>query len=235
METSALKRIQQRLSYQFRRISLLQMALTHPSYSHEHPEAPHNQRLEFLGDAVLDFLVAAWLYRRHPESQEGYLTQLRAKLVCTETLAKFARSLGLGEALRLGKGEQASGGARRDANLCDAFEATVGALYLDSNLETVWQHLEAWFAAEAEEIINRASYVDAKTRLQEWAQAHKGITPQYRIVGEHGPDHAKVFTAQVLLNDKVWGEGQGSSKRSAERAAAAQAVSALGLEETREH
>ena len=229
MEINALERIQQLLSYHFRDLSLLRKALTHPSYTHEHPESPHNQRLEFLGDAVLDFLVAAWLYRRFPESQEGPLTQLRAKLVCTETLAKFARKLELGSALRLGKGEQANGGAQRSANLCDAFEATIGAFYLDADLDTVWQHIEPWFAAEAADIIRQASYVDDKSQLQEWAQAQRGITPEYHIVAEHGPDHAKVFTAQVLLAGEVWGEGQGTSKRLAERDAASEAIKRLGL------
>jgi len=223
--------VQKRLQYQFAHPKLLELALTHPSFAHEHPEAGgeeyHNQRLEFLGDAVLDFLVAAWLYRNHPDLPEGPLTRLRATLVCTTTLAMIAQRLGLGEALRLGRGEEESGGNARAANLCDAFEALAGALYLDGGLETAWQCLEPWFAQEVQAILRAGSDVDAKSRFQEWAQADLGITPAYRIVEETGPDHAKVFTAQVLLNDRVAGEGQGSSKRLAEQAAAQAALDAL--------
>lgn len=223
--------VQKRLQYQFAHPELLELALTHPSFAHEHPEEGgeehHNQRLEFLGDAVLDFLVAAWLYRNHPTLSEGPLTRLRATLVCATTLASLAQRLGLGEALRLGRGEEESGGTTRAANLCDAFEALVGALYLDGGLEATWQCLEPWFAQEVQTILRAGSDMDAKSRFQEWAQANLGITPAYRIVGESGPDHAKVFTAQVLLNGQVAGEGQGSSKRLAEQAAAQAALNAL--------
>lgn len=220
--------VQRRLSYQFRQPDLLQLALTHPSYAHEHPEVGgeehHNQRLEFLGDAVLDFLVAAWLYRNYPEFSEGPLTRLRATLVRTETLAALAQDLGIGDSLRLGRGEEDSGGHTRAANLCDALEAVIGALFLDGGLDIAWQRLEQWFAEEARSILHAESYVDAKSRFQEWAQAELSITPVYQIVDEDGPDHAKSFTAQVLLDTNVAGEGRGSSKRSAEQAAALDAL-----------
>ena len=131
-------------------------------------------RLEFLGDAVLDFLVAAWLYRTYQDFPEGPLTRLRATLVRTTTLAALGRELELGPALRLGRGEKEGGGDRRAANLCDALEALVGALYLDGGLEAVWSRLEPWFERRAEEILKAQSYVDAKSRLQEWAQATGG-------------------------------------------------------------
>jgi len=227
--------VQNRLHYHFLQSDLLELALTHPSYAHEHleegGEEHHNQRLEFLGDAVLDFLVAAWLYQNYPDFSEGPLTRLRAILVCTNTLASLAQRLGLGDALRLGRGEEESGGNARAANLCDALEALVGALYLDGGLETVWKHLEVWFAQETKAIMLAETYVDAKSRFQEWAQAELGITPAYQIVDEEGPDHAKVFTAQVLLNVDVMGEGQGSSKRIAEQAAAKSAIITLMREE----
>lgn len=227
----SLAQVQIYLEYTFRQPALLRLALTHPSYAHEHPEEGgeehHNQRLEFLGDAVLDFLVAAWLCERFPDFSEGPLTRLRATLVCTASLARLARELGLGPALRVGHGEQANGGQEREANLCDALEATVGALYLDGGLETVWSRLEPWFAQETEVILSAESYVDDKSRLQEWAQAEGGGTPTYRIVAESGPDHAKMFTAQVLLGERVIGEGRGSSKRAAEQAAAQQALAAI--------
>ncbi|HQE92025.1 MAG TPA: ribonuclease III [Anaerolineae bacterium] len=227
--------VQNRLRYHFLQPDLLELALTHPSYAHEHPEEGgaefHNQRLEFLGDAVLDFLVAAWLYQTYPDFSEGPLTRLRATLVCTTTLASLAQRLGLGEALRLGRGEEESGGNARVANLCDALEALVGALYLDGGLETVWEHMEPWFAREAEAILHAETYVDAKSRFQEWAQAERGVTPAYHIVGEEGPEHAKVFTAQAVLKTEVVGEGQGSSKRLAEQAAARSAIATLMREE----
>ena len=228
----ALTTVQRRLQYRFSDLELLRLALTHPSYAHEHPEEAgedyHNQRLEFLGDAVLDFLVAAWLYRQFADFSEGPLTRLRATLVRTHTLARLARDLRIGEALRLGRGEEESGGRERPANLCDAMEATVGAFYLDSDLDTIWISLETWFAQETERILEAGAYLDAKSRLQEWAQAETGITPAYRIVKEKGPDHAKVFTAQVLLEDRVVGEGVGRSKRAAEQGAAHQALRQFG-------
>ncbi|HHE73101.1 MAG TPA: ribonuclease III [Chloroflexi bacterium] len=227
-EKEPLQKIQDRLDYRFHDPDLLKLALTHPSYAHEHPKEGHkehhNQRLEFLGDAVLDFLVAAWLYRTYQDFPEGPLTRLRATLVRTTTLAALARELELGPALRLGRGEKEGGGDRRAANLCDALEALVGALYLDGGLEAVWSRLEPWFERRAEEILKAQSYVDAKSRLQEWAQATLGETPVYRIVDEHGPDHAKTFTAQVVVGSEVAGEGTGGSKRMAEQEAARQAL-----------
>ena len=145
-------------------------------------------------------------------------------LVRTKTLAALAQELGLGEALLLGRGEQESGGHTRLANLCDALEAVMGALYLDGGLDVVWQQLEGWFAKEACAIMRAETYVDAKSRFQEWSQAELGITPVYKIVDEDGPDHAKLFTAQVLLDTVVAGAGQGSSKRTAEQAAARAAL-----------
>ncbi len=226
--SEALARVQTRIQYHFSDVELLRLALTHPSYAHEHPEEGgeeyHNQRLEFLGDAVLDFMVAAWLYRSFSDFSEGPLTRLRATLVRTSTLARLAKALAIGEALRLGRGEEESGGRWRSANLCDAMEAVVGAYYLDSDLDTVWASLEAWFAEEAARILEAGSYLDAKSHFQEWAQAEKGITPVYQIVDAKGPDHAKIFTAQVLLDDQVVGQGVGRSKREAEQLAAHQAL-----------
>jgi ribonuclease-3 len=220
--------VQKRLAYTFQDLSLLKLALTHPSYAHEHPslggEEHHNQRLEFLGDAVLDFLVAGWLYNTYPDFPEGPLTRLRATLVRTTTLAGLARDLGLGRALQLGRGEEESGGRQRPANLCDALEATVGALYLDGGLDVIWMRLEPWFTRKAEDILQAEAYVDAKSRFQEWAQAELGKTPVYQIVGEKGPDHAKTFTAQVLVGANVAGQGVGASKRAAEQAAARAAL-----------
>ena len=230
-DTAALTKVQTNLNHQFRDPALLELALTHPSYAHEHPEEGgeehHNQRLEFLGDAVLDFLVAAWLYRKYPDFPEGPLTRLRATLVRTTSLADLAGELELGDALRLGRGEEDSGGDGRPANLCDALEATVGALYLDGGLEIVWSRMEPWFARKADTILEAESYVDAKSRFQEWTQAELGETPAYQIVAEEGPDHAKTFTAQVLVGRSIAGQGVGASKRMAEQAAARAALVAF--------
>lgn len=226
--TDPRRRVQANLNYDFRNPELLKLALTHPSYAHEHPEEGgeegHNQRLEFLGDAVLDFLVAAWLFRTYRDFPEGPLTRLRATLVRTATLAGLAKELELGEALRLGRGEEESGGRTRPANLCDALEATVGALYLDGGLDVIRSRFEPWFARKADAILDAEAYVDAKSRFQEWAQAELGKTPAYQIIDEEGPDHAKTFTAQVLVGDDVAGRGVGASKRMAEQAAARAAL-----------
>jgi len=216
---------QDRIGYRFRDEDLLIRALTHPSYVNEHPEeGPDNQRLEFLGDAVLNFTVAAWVYRHFPEFHEGEMTRLRAALVREETLADFATRLGLGEVLRLGHGEEAGGGRERIANLGDGFEALVGALYLDGGIEPVQQLLGRLVPPAAEAILANEADRDAKSRFQEWAQAEQGVTPRYRIVAEMGPDHAKTFVAEVLLGRSVAGRGEGRSKQAAEQAAAQDAL-----------
>jgi ribonuclease-3 len=215
--------VQARLGHQFDDLAFLRRALTHPSYVNEHPEdetLSDNQRLEFLGDAVLDFVVGAWVYRQYTDFDEGRMTRLRAALVRTETLAQLARQTDIGKALRLGYGEESAGGRERKANLCDAFEAVVGALYLDSGLEVVKAFVEPLIAPVAKATLEAAADHDAKSRLQEWSQAELAITPHYRIVTEKGPDHAKTFVAEALLEDKVVGRGAGRSKQAAEQAAA---------------
>ncbi|HHS96748.1 MAG TPA: ribonuclease III [Chloroflexi bacterium] len=220
-----LEAFQNRVGYRFRDEGLLLRALTHPSFVNEHPEeGPDNQRLEFLGDAVLNFIVAAWVYRNYPDFHEGKMTRLRAALVREETLADFAAQLGLGEVLRLGHGEEAGGGRERVANLGDGFEALVGALYLDGGIEAVQRLLERFIPPAAEAILANEADRDAKSRFQEWAQAERGVTPRYRIVAEMGPDHAKTFVAEVLLGRRVAGRGEGRSKQAAEQAAARDAL-----------
>lgn len=221
-----LRGFQARIGFAFEQIDLLDQALTHSSYVNETValDALDNQRLEFLGDALLDFTMAHWLYDRYPGAHEGDLTSLRADIVRTEGLAAFAREIGMGELMLLGRGEALNGGATRAANLCAAFEALVGAMYVDRGLEAT----EAWFlgilSQHAAEIDSRFKAKDPKSLLQEYTQGAHHVTPWYRVVDEAGPDHAKVFTAQVLLDDEVWGEGQGGSKRAAEQAAAQNAL-----------
>jgi len=223
-----LRTLQESLGYQFDDLSLLRRALTHPSYVNEHPgEERDNQRLEFLGDAVIDFVAAAWVYGTYTEFAEGRMTRLRAALVRTETLARFARDVKIGEALLLGHGEQEAGGRFRKPNLCDAFEAVVGAIYLDGGMKAAREFVEPLLTPVAERTLARASDQDAKSRLQEWSQGERKVTPRYRIVAEKGPDHAKVFEAQVLLEDDVVGQGTGRSKQAAEQDAAQAALESL--------
>lgn len=220
-----LERFQEGLGYHFRDPQLLLRALTHPSYVNEHAEAgPDNQRLEFLGDAVVGLAVAAWVFQHYLTFQEGEMTRLRAALVREQALARFAARLGLGEVLRLGRGEVESGGRERPTNLADAFEALLGALYLDGGMMPVQHVLHGMVEPAAEAILSMQADVDAKSRFQEWAQGELGITPRYEIVAESGPDHAKTFFAEVLLGHRVVGHGQGPSKQAAERVAAQDAL-----------
>ena len=223
---SELQHIQDRLGVHFADLSLLQRALTHRSYANEHPEhaLEDNERLEFLGDAVLDFVAGEYLYHRFPEMDEGQLTRLRAGLVRTETLARFAQKFGLGRALLLGRGEAESGGRARAKNLCGAFEALIGAMYLDQGLDVVHNLMEPLFTPAVEDILNRAADKDAKSLLQEWSQATLGKTPSYRTVASEGPDHAKRFTVEVVIGGRVYGTGHGHSKQAAAQAAARQAL-----------
>ena len=211
--------------------SLLERALTHRSYLNERPELAleDNERLEFLGDAVLDFVAGAWLYNRFPEMPEGRLTSLRAALVKTETLAEFALRVGINENLRLGRGEAEGGGRGRISLLADAFEAVLGALYLDQGLAAVQHYLEQLLPAEAERILAEERDRDAKSVLQEWSQAERGITPRYRTIAEEGPDHAKSFTVEVRIGRQVVGRGEGLSKQAAAQAAASDALKRLNV------
>ncbi len=228
-----LQELEEKLSIRFKDKSLLSRALTHRSFLNEHPEQAleDNERLEFLGDAVLDFLVAAYLYHRFPEMKEGDLTSLRAALVRTETLADFTRSLDLGRFLLLGLGEADSGGRNRTPLLCAAFEALVGAIYLDQGLDAVRALVNPLIGPTLVKILDDSLYIDAKSAFQVWAQAQYNITPHYLVVGSSGPDHAKVFTVQAWVGDVVWGEGNGRSKQTAAQAAAQNALARAESEE----
>ncbi len=210
---------------EFRDASLLLRALTHRSYLNEHVDTiEDNERLEFLGDAVLDFLAGAVLYNRYPEMDEGRLTRLRAALVNTEQLALFAGALDLGARLRLGKGEDDSGGRQRATLLCAAFEATVGAYYLDSGLDAVRAFVEPRLTAAAQQILATENELDPKSHFQEWAQAERGQTPRYVQVGLSGPDHSRVYTVEVLVGEDSFGTGSGPNKQAATQAAARAAL-----------
>ena len=221
----------QRLGLEFKDIFLLTRALTHRSYLNENPEAiEDNERLEFLGDAVLDFLVGAWLYNRFPEMAEGDLTRLRSALVRTEQLAQFSINLGLGNAMRLGRGESESGGRQRLALLCATFEAFIGAYYLDAGIESVRSFMEPMLENVALTILASGKTRDPKSTLQEYVQAKGNGAPRYRTISETGPDHAKIFEVEVLINGRRFGHGIGKSKQAAAKAAAREAIALLGIE-----
>ena len=204
---------------------LLARALTHRSYLNENKDAiEDNERLEFLGDAILDFIVAEWLYNHYPEKPEGDLTRLRAALVHTDQLANFAKLIKLGRALRLGKGEIQAGGRERVSLLCDAFEALIGTLYLDGGLAPVKEFLSPFLISTVDVILTNHLDEDTKSRLQEWAQGRGYPSPQYELIKEEGPDHNKIFEMEVRINKEPFGRGTGSNKQSAEKNAAKEAL-----------
>jgi len=214
--------VQQVLGVFFNDPSLLWQALIHGSFSNENPTiAPvPNERLEFLGDAVLDLVVATRLYLDFPHFSEGEMTKLRAVLVRGDTLARVARSIGLGNYLYLGKGEDTTGGRNKAANLAGALEAVIGAVYLDQGLKTVTDFIQRLLDAELIRAVGKRSDANYKSELQEILQAREQITPSYHVVETSGPDHDKRFTVEVRLGDTVLGKGSGNSKKTAEMAAA---------------
>jgi ribonuclease-3 len=217
------------LGLTFRDKTLLQRALTHRSYINENVDFPleDNERLEFLGDAVLDFVTAEYLYHRFPEMSEGQLTSLRAALVRTETLASFASEIGLGQHIFLGRGEEENGGRTRLAILCDCYEALIGALYLDQGLEATKIFVVRVIRSAIPRILEGEADKDAKSLLQELSQKYRRITPTYRTIGERGPDHAKEFTVAAMVGKETYGLGVGHSKQVAAQAAAKAALTRL--------
>ena len=224
-----LELLQDRLVYHFQNPDLLEQALTHRSYLNENPEYPlgHNERLEFLGDSVIGFIAGHFLFSKFPDFSEGYMTRLRAGLVRTETLADFGKILQLGEMLKMAKGEIDSGGRMRRSLICDAFEAVVGAMYLDSGdmgLETIRNFLIPLFERVLEEMLRNKTDIDAKTLFQEWCQSELHLTPAYRTITGLGPEHDRSYVIEVMLNNIPLGWGNGRSKQAAEQDAARQAM-----------
>lgn len=218
--------LQDTLGVHFKDVSLLQQSLVHRSYINENSDAAmeSNERLEYLGDAVLGFVVAQEIYHRYPKLSEGEMTKLRSALVRGETLSRVALKLGLGEYLYLGRGEEESGGRRRPRNLSCALEAVIGALLVDQGLDEVRGLILRLLGGGLERAIEEKLMADYKSRLQQIVQSESKLTPVYRTVEESGPDHAKVFTIEVLAGDIVLGRGSGKSKRVAEMDAARQAL-----------
>lgn len=213
--------LSKRLGLPFKNYLLLSRALTHRSYINEHPEAlEDNERLEFLGDAVLDFISGAWLYNHFPEMAEGELTRMRSALVRTEQLADFARRINLGPAMRLGRGEVVARGRDRDVLLCACFEALVGAIFLQNGIEAAMIFVHPFLENAANIMLLEPDTFDPKSRLQEWSQAQRLGIPQYITVQASGPDHERKFEVEVQINGKVFGRGIGQSKQVATRVAA---------------
>ena len=212
-----MKELQNQLNYTFKDIRYLRLALTHPS-----TKQPDNQRLEFLGDAILAFCVSDMLYRKYPKYREGALTARRAALVCERTLATIALSLSLGEYIILGNGEDMTGGRQKPAILADAMEAVLAAVFIDGGIEEV-KRVVLGLYANADNLIH-ADAIDDKSALQEFTQAHSLGLPKYSIIETHGPDHNRQFVAQVSIQDKPIATGEGLSKKSAEQAAAKTAL-----------
>ncbi|TVR11502.1 MAG: ribonuclease III [Phormidium sp. GEM2.Bin31] len=220
----------------FKNQALLDQALIHKSYANESPTTiENNERLEFLGDAILNFISGSFLYQAYPDVSEAKLTKLRSKLVDQPHLAILARQLQLNEKIKLGQGERQVNGNEKDSILSDAFEAVIGAYYLDAGIEAVREFVEPLLSqaiakmAEEQDLGGQLDdlITDAKSRLQEWAQKQHGVLPTYRIVEERGQPHNRTFVVHVLIEGKVWGNGTGSPKRAAEKQAAREAIKQL--------
>lgn len=229
-EFDSVQALVERLGLPVDNLSLFARALTHRSYVNENSSTlEDNERLEFLGDAVLDFVVGAWVYHHFPEMAEGDLTRLRSALVRTDSLAAFARRLDFGAALRLGRGELASGGRDRDNILCGAFEAFVGALYLETDVQGAADFIEPLIESVREQLFAQPDLSDPKSRLQEWSQGQRLGAPSYILVEKLGPEHSRTFEIEVRLNGEPLGRGRGSSKATAEQEAAKVALDKMGV------
>ncbi len=221
-----LEKLEEKLGFAFKSKELLRQSLAHRSYLNENPEFTlgSNERLEFLGDAVLAYVCAAYLYRQFPDLQEGELTSLRAAAVRAETLAKFAVEIDLGTFLLLGRGESKSGGRTRPLLLSSAFEAVVGAVLVDQGLDRATEFTERFLGPELDLIVSEGRHENFKSRLQELTQGESQMTPVYRTMASSGPDHARTFTVEVTLGKEVLGTGSGHSKQLAQQAAARDAM-----------
>ena len=226
-----IKDLETAIGYRFKDITLLQNALAHSSYANErwHNSLMSNERLEFLGDSVLGMTVAEYLYRRFPDRPEGELTRMRADMVCEQTLAGVANTIGLGQHLLLGHGEEQGGGRNRASILADAVESVIAACYLDGGFEPAKAFIDRFILCHVP--VKQLNNRDYKTAFQELVQRRKDQTIRYALIGEEGPDHNKQFRVAVTLNGKTVGEGVGTSKKRAEQAAAHAAMEVLYPEE----
>lgn len=225
MTDSGIEMFMRRIGYTFKEPQRLMTALTHRSYSGEHPGTPHNERLEYLGDAALGLIAGQMLYLAMPKAPEGVLSRLRAAIVSEQPLARYAAQWGIPELLRLGRGEELTNGRQKPSILSDAYEAVTGALFLDGGLDAAALFVQADLRARVATI--REEVLDHKTALQEWAQA-RGLEPvEYRLLEQSGPAHDRRFIMQALIGNRAVGQGSGRSKKEAEQAAAQQALAGL--------
>jgi len=226
---ASLANLEQILGISFNDLSLLEQALVHCSYINENPDlaAGSNERLEFLGDAVLGLVTAAKLYLEYPQYSEGEMTKLRSAVVCRETLARIARTIGLGNYLYLGKGEEASGGRRKPTNLAGALEAVIAAIFLDQGSATTKDFVLRLFSKELQKVVSRRVKTDYKSQLQEIIQSKQQEAPTYCMIEAVGPAHDRKFTVEVRVKDTVLGRGSGKSKKAAETEAARLALEQL--------
>ncbi len=224
-----IKILEKAVGYSFKKKELLQRALTHKSFANERKMSreEHNERLEFLGDAVLELAVSELLMRRYPDYSEGDLSKLRAAIVNEKQLARFSRAFGLGEHFYLGKGEEQTSGREKPSLLADAYEAVLGAIYLDRGFKTASQVIQRHYADLLDNATDEGFYRDYKTDLQEKSQSLFKSIPRYRLVAETGPDHDKVFQVEIYIRNELLGRGEGRNKKDAEQMAARQALGQL--------
>ncbi|ABB15325.1 ribonuclease III [Carboxydothermus hydrogenoformans] len=229
MDKENLISLEKILGFNFNNPSILLSAITHPSYAFEHPEEgiEHNERLEFLGDAVLELFISDYLFRTFPQKSEGDLTKLRSRLVCAESLYELAFKINLDKFLRLGKGEFKAGGNQRMSNLANAVEAVIGAVYFDCGIEAAFSFITRLYGEKLKPENLEQLPKDEKTTLQELLQKEKNNVLRYEILLEEGPPHQKIFTAGVIINDKLIATGRGKSKKEAEQEAAKKALELL--------
>lgn len=226
VEGYTLEELENRIGYRFRDKSLLKQAITHTSYTNEQKinKQKHYERLEFLGDAVLELVSSDFLFHEHVDKTEGQLTKMRASMVCEPALAFCARDLELGKFLLLGKGEEATGGRNRDSITSDVMEAVIGAIYLDGGMEAAKKYIYHFILSDLE---NKQLFYDSKTNLQEYIQGHLKKEFHYELVEETGPEHDKIFVVEVIMEEEILGRGQGRTKKAAEQQAAYEALLAF--------
>ena len=230
------KELEERIGYTFKNEERLKEALTHRSYLNENPawKLPSNERLEFLGDAVLELIVTEELYNRYPEAQEGQMTSLRSALVNYVMLAEVAREVQLGGHILLSKGEAKDTGRARDVILANGMESLIGAIHLDGGYEPSRKFVKKFVLSRLDEVFKKGLYIDAKSLLQEKAQAEFKVTPSYRVIESSGPDHRKIFKIGVYFHDKLIAEGSGQAKQDGEVEAAKKALEWIEKEEVKE-
>jgi len=221
-----LRSLERKIGLNFKNKDLLKTAFTHRSYLNEHPDEklPHNERLEFLGDSVLGFIISTYLYNKYPNHPEGDLTNFRSSIVNARILSKVAKDLGLGEFLFLSRGEESTGGRQRQYILANTYEALLGAIHLDQGLTESSRFVDKTLLPNLQEIIKKKLYKDYKSLLQELLQAKFNVTPSYKLISERGPDHSKIFEIGVYMKEKLLAAGSGNSKQTSEQAAAKNAL-----------